>query len=237
MRTLLSMAVLGALAIVGGTFAAGTLAGGSGEAMPAGALVKANGAPPKDHAVQRVDDGTWRLGSFKNTAGATCLEHEVPLEGVATGCLDLDRLFAERGDLIAMPGARQISSNTRKLSWDNAWVYGFVTARVASIELVRFDCTTNEAARSCMSRAAPSSPVGAARISCSRSTRRATSSPRRRRTSACQRTPGRQALILRAPRPAAPDDERARTGTWPARARKNAALLSSRGVSPLLFLA
>jgi hypothetical protein len=146
MRTLLSMAVLGALAIVGGTFAAGTLAGGSGEAMPAGALVKANGAPPKDHAVQRVDDGTWRLGSFKNTAGATCLEHEVPLEGVATGCLDLDRLFAERGDLIAMPGARQISSNTRKLSWDNAWVYGFVTARVASIELVRFDCTTKEVA-------------------------------------------------------------------------------------------
>lgn len=146
MRRLLFMAVLGGLVIVGGTFAASTFSGGSGDAMPPGAFAKANGAPPQDHAVQRVDDGTWRLGSFRNTAGATCLEHEVPLEGVATGCLDLDRLFAERGDLIALPGARQISGSTKKLSWDNSWVYGFVSSRVASVELVAFDCTTKELA-------------------------------------------------------------------------------------------
>lgn len=147
MRRLLFMAVLGCLVIVGGTFAAaGTLSGGSGGAMPPGAFVKANGAPPQDHAVQRVDDGTWQLGSFRNTAGATCLKHEIPLEGVATACIDLDRLFAERGDLIALPGARQISSSTQKLSWDNSWVYGFVSSRVASVELVAFDCTTKELA-------------------------------------------------------------------------------------------
>jgi hypothetical protein len=145
MRTLLLLAVLAAFVIVGGTFAAGTIPGRPGESGPPG-LAKANGAPQRDHAVQRVDDATWRLGSFENTTGATCLEHEIPLEGVATGCLDLDRLFAERGDLIAMPGARQISSNARKLSWDNAWVYGFVTSRVASVELVRFDCTTTQLA-------------------------------------------------------------------------------------------
>jgi hypothetical protein len=98
-------------------------------------------APQKLHAAKTVDGGRWSLGtSAGRTPGRVCSTNTVPGAAVASICFDKATMFSDGRDLLAFPGARQISDTKPKLLWDNAWVYGFASPHVASLELVDTTC-------------------------------------------------------------------------------------------------
>jgi hypothetical protein len=86
----------------------------------------------------------WTLGTFKNTSNQLCLEGQLPGVGLSRSCLDPTTLFAEGRDIIAMPGASQISSPAPQLHWSKVWIYGFVSPAVARLTLVSLDCSEVE---------------------------------------------------------------------------------------------
>lgn len=100
------------------------------------------GAPEKVHASVDVDDGRWVMGGYENSAGEACASQVIPDEGTSRLCLDAAEMFADGREVVAFPGGRQKSSQHAKMAWDNLWVYGFASPRVASLELVNMDCST-----------------------------------------------------------------------------------------------
>ena len=95
------------------------------------------------HGATEVDSGRWRTSSYRSQSGKLCIKNVVPSEAVSRACLDRTKLFAG-GEIFVQAGARQTSSASKKIAWDNIWVNGFVSDRVARLVLVNLDCSTQE---------------------------------------------------------------------------------------------
>lgn len=100
--------------------------------------------PLESRASVDVGGGQWTLGTFKNASNQLCVERQLPGVGLSRGCLDPETLFADGRDIVALPGASQVSAATPQLYWSKVWIYGFVSPRVAQLKLVSLDCSQVE---------------------------------------------------------------------------------------------
>jgi hypothetical protein len=95
------------------------------------------------HTVATVEGEEWALGSYASERGNKCIRQTVPGEGTGITCMDPAVMFRD-GDVLVMPGARQRSGTAPRLTWDNLWLQGFVSGRVATLQVVNTDCTVEE---------------------------------------------------------------------------------------------
>jgi hypothetical protein len=95
--------------------------------------------PEKVTQRANVDGEAWSFGSFQNAAGRICTSERFLTIGVSGACFTKDTL-ADRG-VMAFVGSRQRPSAAKSLTWDNVWVDGFASARVASLQLVTMSCS------------------------------------------------------------------------------------------------
>lgn len=111
-----------------------------------GVFEASDDVPERVHRVASVDAGKWELKSYANQRGDKCIRQTVPGEGVGMTCLDPATMFADGRRVLVMPGARQRGDEGARLTWDNMWLYGFVSADVAALEVVNMDCSIEKIA-------------------------------------------------------------------------------------------
>ena len=103
--------------------------------------VPAAGSARVHHNVM-TDGSEWRFESFRTVQGERCSRQRVPGEGVSVSCFDRAELFRREGkEVLAFPGARQRAADHRRLQWDNLWINGWVSPRVASLDVLNMDCS------------------------------------------------------------------------------------------------
>ena len=135
-RTLIVVVTLGAI-LAAGTVALAAIRGGNDN--PADTAAQDPNLPGKLHRAVKLPDGDWRLRGYKNTTGTTCLAQDIPQGGTGTTCGEPARLLNGH-DIYANFGGRQLDS---QLGWDNLFVYGYVSQRVQSLDLVNLDCSVS----------------------------------------------------------------------------------------------
>jgi hypothetical protein len=95
-------------------------------------------SPITIHGRTVVDGAEWMVKTYHNVDGQLCVVQTVPGEGEGGTCLEESTLFA-RGPILLFSGSRQNEGNTQ--TWDNAWVWGFVSPSVTNLDLVSTNCT------------------------------------------------------------------------------------------------
>jgi hypothetical protein len=95
--------------------------------------------PEQVHKRANVDGEAWSFGSFQNVAGRICTSQQFPGMGTSGACFTKDALD-DRG-VMAFVGSRQRPSAAKSLTWDNVWVDGFASERVASLQIVTMNCS------------------------------------------------------------------------------------------------
>jgi hypothetical protein len=92
------------------------------------------------HDKQVIDGEQWKLNTFSNAAGDTCMQAVVPGEegGLGTNCVAPDQLFAQ-GPIRANVGSR--TSVIDRAHWSAVWIWGRVADNVARVTLTTNGCS------------------------------------------------------------------------------------------------
>jgi hypothetical protein len=96
--------------------------------------------PDKVQQRATVDGESWSLGSFQNRAARICTFQRFPGNGTSGACFTKQAL-ADHG-VLAFVGSRQRPSASKNFTWDNVWVDGFATAKIASLQIVTMSCSS-----------------------------------------------------------------------------------------------
>jgi hypothetical protein len=95
-------------------------------------------------AAEIVDGGEWSLSTYRNAAGELCFSDAIPGEGRGYSCNTRTAIFA-RGPLYVSWGSRQLPGGDLT-KWEQAWVLGFATLPVSTVQLVYTDCAVKNLA-------------------------------------------------------------------------------------------
>jgi hypothetical protein len=98
--------------------------------------------------VRNVDGGSWKLKSY-DYGEPTCIQNTLPGEAIGTTCLPTSQVFSGGRELLVLPGARQKVGTSHLFEWDNIWIHGLVSRKVARLSrkvarlsVVFTDCST-----------------------------------------------------------------------------------------------
>jgi hypothetical protein len=107
--------------------------------LPPGEVDTAPATPVVTHVPRTISGKTWSITTYSNARGDLCAGEKLPDGGQGVGCQPASELF-ERAPVWLQVGASQRPGDDLT-QWNNAWVWGFASASVRSLNLVMTDCS------------------------------------------------------------------------------------------------